>query len=112
MNGLNIKSENWFYFIFRLAFGLNFFMAGVLSSEGLMHPLPFSETILGALLILGLFTNLAITLSMLVLVYIMFNACLKSGWSLVHFQMVYLIYSYLLGVDLDKNKISIDQFRR
>jgi thiosulfate dehydrogenase (quinone) large subunit len=126
---------NLIIFIFRLGFGINFFLHGLTKILGdqeafknyiltkfsetllpsfLIEPyaiaIPYIELLLGFLLIIGLFYYWSLLLSMLTMISLMIGMILIKDWSTVSMHLVYLIYLFLLGVNIDNDKISIDYF--
>jgi thiosulfate dehydrogenase (quinone) large subunit len=70
--------------------------------------LPYAEAILGALLILGLFTRYVCVLGMLLLATLTFGSALHQDWNAAGIQLIYaLAYAALLGLR-DHNLISLD----
>lgn len=61
--------------------------------------LPYAETILGALLMLGLWTRYACVLGMLLLAVLTFGSALHQDWNAAGIQLVYaVVYAALLGL--------------
>lgn len=124
--------------IFRLGFGVNFFLHGLLKlnsdqeafknfiltkfsgtiiPSAILEPfaicLPYIELILGALLIVGLFYFWAIFLSMFTMICLMSGMIIMKDWQTVGIQLVYLIYLFLLGANISGDAFNIDQlFKR
>lgn len=124
---------NLIIFIFRLGFGVNFFLHGLTKLMGdqeafknyiltkfsetilpnfLIEPyavaVPYIELVLGFFLIFGLFYYWSLLLSMLTMISLMIGMILIKDWATVSMHLVYLIYLFLLGVNIDNDKISID----
>lgn len=58
--------------------------------------LPFVEFVIGALLIVGLFTRYAIVAGAVLMMVLIFGACMKENWEIVGMQMVYAFLYYVL----------------
>jgi thiosulfate dehydrogenase [quinone] large subunit len=69
---------------------------------------PFAESILGALLVIGLFTRWTLTLGGLLIAALVFGTGLRSDWPTVGVQMVYAIIYYFLLRNLADNHFSFD----
>jgi thiosulfate dehydrogenase [quinone] large subunit len=70
--------------------------------------LPWVETTLGLLLLLGLFTRFGLIAGALVLTLLVIGSNLAQDWTVAGLQLIYcFIYCYLL-VHLDRNRISLD----
>ncbi len=126
------------YAVFRLTLGVNILIHGVgrlfgsgagefaakTSSEFVATPLPhsfvyvflvilpFVETILGMLLVLGLFTRWMLTLGGLLIAALVFGTALRSDWPTAGIQMIYAIIYYLLLKNLADNYFSADTLLR
>jgi uncharacterized membrane protein YphA (DoxX/SURF4 family) len=74
--------------------------------------LPFAEFILGALILLGLFTRWALTLGGLLIAALIFGTALRSDWTTVGIQMIYAITYYLLRLNRADNAFSLDALLR
>ncbi|MBO9666506.1 MAG: DoxX family protein [Bdellovibrio sp.] len=75
------------------------------------HSVPILEVVIGALLIVGLFTVPALVAGTLVMIGLMAGMCIIQNWEIVGIQMVYiLIYTALLFVLTNNNKFSLDNF--
>jgi thiosulfate dehydrogenase (quinone) large subunit len=70
--------------------------------------LPFAESILGALIILGLLTRWALTLGGLLIAALVFGTALRSDWPTAGIQMIYAIVYYFLLRNLADNYFSAD----
>jgi len=66
------------------------------------------ETVLGALIAMGLFTRWSLVVGSLVMVLLIFGTALHSDWATVGTQMIYSISYYLLLSYLDRNGLSLD----
>ncbi|RXJ98450.1 DoxX family protein [Arcobacter sp. CECT 8989] len=129
------NSKDLAYALLRLAMGVNMFVHGMVrlpKLEGfntwmvgyfqdtflpdflvslLAYTIPFVELIVGALLILGLFTRQALLVGALLIVVLLFGACLKENWEWASFQMIYAIFFFMLSYFIELNKVSIDKLR-
>jgi thiosulfate dehydrogenase (quinone) large subunit len=120
------------YFFLRLTLGISIFIHGVVRlpkihefASGLVTqfastPLPaflvrpfamgltVTETIIGALLILGLWTRWALVLGSLAMASLVFGTALRSDWTIVAIQLLYAaIYAALLAAR-EYNSFAVD----
>jgi thiosulfate dehydrogenase [quinone] large subunit len=70
--------------------------------------LPFVELILGMLITVGLFTRATLMAGALVITALIFGTALRSDWPTVGVQMIYSITYYLLLVNRNENRFSLD----
>jgi thiosulfate dehydrogenase (quinone) large subunit len=124
----------WAYTILRLSFGANIMLHGVsrllaghaaflaylnhyfektpLVPASLLPAfawvLPPVETILGLLLVLGLFTRFALIAGALVLTALVIGTNLAQDWNVAGLQLIYAFLYYYLLVHRDRNAVSID----
>lgn len=70
--------------------------------------LPFIETLLGTLLVLGFKTKYAAAAGFLLIAILILGSGLKEDWGAVGTQMVYAIFFFLLIKNLDHNRIALD----
>ncbi|MGP2655636.1 DoxX family protein [Malaciobacter sp. WC5094] len=129
------NSKDFAFALLRLAMGVNMFVHGLVrlpKLEGfntwmvgyfqdtflpeflvslLAYTIPFVELIVGALLILGLFTRQALLAGALLIVVLLFGACLKENWEWAAFQMIYAIFFFMLSYFIELNTVSIDKLR-
>jgi thiosulfate dehydrogenase [quinone] large subunit len=124
----------WAYTILRLSFGANIMLHGVsrllvghagflaylnhyfektpLVPASLLPAfawvLPPVETILGLLLVLGLFTRFALIAGALVLAMLVVGTNLAQDWNVAGLQLIYAFLYYYLLVHRDRNAVSID----
>jgi thiosulfate dehydrogenase [quinone] large subunit len=70
--------------------------------------LPFAETFVGLLLILGLWTRLALVSGGLLIIALVFGTALRSDWDTLGMQMIYAAIYYLLLVGSTYNRFSLD----
>jgi thiosulfate dehydrogenase [quinone] large subunit len=87
-------------------FQATFLPAGLVHAFGVT--LPFVEALVGALLILGLFTRLAVILGSLVMAALVFGTALRSDWNTIGLQLIYAALYYLLLVKVADNAYSVD----
>ena len=124
----------WAYTILRLSFGANIMLHGVsrllvghagflaylnhyfektpLVPASLLPAfawvLPPVETVLGLLLVLGLFTRFALVAGGLVLTALVIGTNLAQDWNVAGLQLIYAFLYYYLLVHRDRNTVSID----
>jgi thiosulfate dehydrogenase [quinone] large subunit len=123
------------YFILRAGLGLNIFLHGIvrwkngrkkfsdlltrdfeksflplpaLKRFGLL--LPIVETILGSLLLAGLFTQFSIITGTLLMLLLLMGKSLLQDWQTVSLQMIYIAFYSLLEWQLQYNYLSADNF--
>jgi thiosulfate dehydrogenase [quinone] large subunit len=70
--------------------------------------LPYFEGLLGILLILGLWSRAAITAEGLLVTVLLFGTALRSDWTVVSHQMIYLLFVFLLLAVEDWDYFSVD----
>jgi thiosulfate dehydrogenase (quinone) large subunit len=130
----NVLDRQLAYAVFRLTLGINILVHGAgrifgpgaeafastTAAEfsktalpaGMVHAfllvVPFAELVLGALTILGLFTRWALTLGGLLIAALVFGTAMRSDWNTVGVQMIYAITYYLLLVNRESNRFSLD----
>lgn len=124
----------WAYTILRLSFGANIMLHGVsrllaghaaflaylthyfektpLVPASLLPAfawvLPPVETLLGLLLVLGLWTRFALIAGALVLAMLVVGTNLAQDWNVAGLQLIYAFLYYYLLVHRDRNAVSID----
>src|SRR5437879_1515250 len=124
----------WAYTILRLSFGANIMLHGVsrllaghaaflaylthyfektpLVPASLLPAfawvLPPVETLLGLLLVLGLWTRFALIAGALVLAMLVVGTNLAQDWNVAGLQLIYAFLYYYLLVHRDRNTVSID----
>jgi len=122
------------YTILRLSFGANIFLHGVsrllngrpaflaylnhyfehahLVSAGLLPAfgavLPWVETTLGLLLLLGLFSRFTLIVGALVLTVLVVGTNLAQDWTVAGLQLIYCFIYYYLLIHLEQNTMSLD----
>jgi thiosulfate dehydrogenase [quinone] large subunit len=70
--------------------------------------LPPVETLLGLLLVLGLWTRFALIAGALVLAMLVIGTNLAQDWNVAGLQLIYAFLYYYLLVHRDQNTVSID----
>ena len=123
------------YFILRLSLGVDMLMHYVVRTwgiskdfvpvtekmfEGNLLPmswvhvfltvLPYFEGLLGILLILGLLSRWAITAEGLLVTVLLFGTALRSDWTVVSHQMIYLLFVFILLAVEEYDYFSVDAF--
>ncbi|KAB7887350.1 DoxX family membrane protein [Poseidonibacter ostreae] len=135
MNKTKQKTIELAYLILRLTMGINMLTHGIarmLNLEGFnswmigqfsntilpefmvsisSYMIPFTELILGILLILGLFTARALLVGGLLIVLLVFGSGLQENWNVMSSQMIYAIFFFILSYFIELNRFSIDKFR-
>jgi thiosulfate dehydrogenase (quinone) large subunit len=122
------------YTILRLSFGANILLHGVsrllngrpaflaylthyfehshLISPGMLPVfgavLPWVETTLGLLLMLGLFSRFTLIAGALVLTMLVIGTNLAQDWLVSGLQLIYAFLYYYLLVNLEQNRVSLD----
>ncbi len=124
------------YSLFRMTFGVNIFLHGVMrfvighaaflayvTKQMLGSPvpswilppvsyvLPYMEGSVGLLLLLGLFTRSGLIAGTLILLSLQTGSCLAQNWSVVGDQLVYSLSFLILLSLIDHNRWSIDDLR-
>lgn len=116
--GVNIAMHG----ISRLAFGSAKFHAAIetqFAHTPLPHPLiaafavalPWAEACLGLLLVVGLFTRVALAAGALLMVVLTFGSSLLQDWQIAGIQLIYALAYFLLLFLLSYNRWSLDQLR-
>ena len=121
------------YFILRLSLGVDMFMHLVVREWGVSQDfvpvtekmfvgnllpmswvhyfltvLPYFEGLLGVLLILGLLSRWAIFAEGLLVTVLLFGTALRSDWTVVSHQMIYLLFVFFLLAVEDWDYFSVD----
>ncbi|WP_109098782.1 DoxX family protein [Aquimarina sp. AU58] len=128
----NTASKNHAYFLLRLAMGANLLAHGlvripkieafsnwminlykeiVLSEifiSSFAKILPFAELTIGVFLVFGLFTYRTCLAGGILMIILIFGSCLIEQWEWVGFQMIYVLFFYLLISTSQNNHFSID----
>lgn len=123
------------YFILRLSLGVDMLMHYVVRTWGVSQDfvpvtekmfvgnllpmswvhyfltyLPYFEGVLGVCLILGLWSRWAITAEGLLVTVLMFGTALRSDWTVVSHQMIYILFVFFLLAVEDWDYFSVDAF--
>ncbi|NQY79914.1 MAG: DoxX family membrane protein [Candidatus Caenarcaniphilales bacterium] len=126
----NVSNSQIAFFLGRFLYGINFFAHGLVRlpklnkfidwiltefkdtmiPKVLLEPyafvLVFLELVVGIALFFGFRTRLFLIISMLILISLIFGACMQEAWPRVGVQMVYAIFNYQLLKDYSvKNEI-------
>src|ERR1700691_1301746 len=121
------------YFILRLSLGIDMLMHYVVRTwgiskyfvpvtekmfEGNLLPmswvhvfltvLPYFEGVLGILLVFGLLSRWALTAEGRLVTVLMFGTALRSDWTVVSHQMIYIIFVFILLAVEQYNYFSVD----
>jgi len=124
------------YLLLRITMGVNMFthgLARVLNIEGFnawiigefsdtilpefmvnisSYMIPYTELIVGVLLIFGLFTKRALFLGALLIIILVFGSGLQENWNVMSSQMIYAVFFFILSYCIEFNKFSIDTLRQ
>ena len=123
------------YFILRLSLGVDMLMHYVVRTWGIskdfvpvtekmfvgnllpmswvhvfLTVLPYFEGLLGVLLILGFLSRWAITAEGLLVTVLLFGTALRSDWTVVSHQMIYLLFVFILLAVEQYDYFSVDSF--
>jgi thiosulfate dehydrogenase [quinone] large subunit len=71
--------------------------------------LPYTEATIGAFMLLGLFTPIALTAAGLSLLMLQAGSCLAQDWSTAGTQLLYVLLVFILLTFADRNIYSLDQ---
>ena len=121
------------YFILRLSLGVDMLMHYVVRTWGISQDfvpvtekmfignllpmswvhvfltvLPYFEGLLGVLLVLGLWSRWALTAEGLLVTVLLFGTALRSDWTVVSHQMIYLLFVFILLAVEDYDYFSVD----
>jgi thiosulfate dehydrogenase [quinone] large subunit len=133
--GDNSLGRSLGYFILRLSLGVDMLMHYIVRTwgiskdfvpvtekmfEGNLLPmswvhvfltvLPYFEGVLGVLLILGFLSRWAITAEGLLVTVLLFGTALRSDWTVVSHQMIYLLFVFILLAVEEYDYFSVDAF--
>jgi len=137
MNNSSLTDRKLAYLVFRLILGIDTLIhgvvrilppgvnafatgttkafAGTVLPFGFVHAflvaVPFIETILGALILLGLFLRPALVAGALLIGIFVFGTSLRSDWPTVSIQMIHAIVYYLLLANRADDCFSLDNWR-
>jgi len=133
--GDNSQGRALGYFILRLSLGVDMLMHYVVRTWGISQDfvpvtekmfvgnllpmswvhvfltiLPYFEGLLGVLLVLGLLSRWALTAEGLLVTVLLFGTALRSDWTVVSHQMIYLLFVFILLAVEDYDYFSVDAF--
>jgi thiosulfate dehydrogenase (quinone) large subunit len=95
-----------------LAYLTHYFEHSHLISPGMLPVfgavLPWVETTLGLLLMLGLFSRFTLIAGALVLTMLVIGTNLAQDWLVSGLQLIYAFLYYYLLVNLEQNRVSLD----
>jgi len=74
--------------------------------------LPWVEALVGLLLLLGLFTRIALIAGFLVLIVLMAGITLAQDWETAGLQLIYCLIYFVLLTYLNRNHFSLDTLLR
>ncbi|MFT3920059.1 MauE/DoxX family redox-associated membrane protein [Cloacibacterium sp.] len=74
------------------------------------YVIPFVEVAAGLLLLIGLFTQQSIYVSLLLMALLIFGSTTIENWEAIPSQLIHAIYLIILLFFIDFNSISIDNF--
>jgi thiosulfate dehydrogenase [quinone] large subunit len=125
------------YFILRLSLGVDMLMHYVVRTWGIskdfvpvtekmfvgnllpmswvhlfLTALPYFEGLLGVLLISGLLSRWALTAEGLLVTVLLFGTALRSDWTVVSHQMIYILFVFILLAAEQYDYFSLDAFLR
>ena len=72
--------------------------------------LPWCEGTVGLLLILGLWTSLALIAGSLLMLTLQIGTCLAQNWDAAGAQLIYVLLYFVLLTYLERNRWSIDRY--
>jgi thiosulfate dehydrogenase [quinone] large subunit len=121
------------YFILRLSLGVDMLMHYVVRTWGISQDfvpvtekmfvgnllpmswvhyfltyLPYLEGVLGVLLLLGLWSRWALTVEGLLVSVLLFGTALRSDWTVVSHQMIYILFVFILLAVEQYDYFSVD----
>jgi thiosulfate dehydrogenase (quinone) large subunit len=130
-----IKKDEIAYLLLRLTLGANIFLHGLSRLIGdhaafaayvdkqmhnapvpgfLVHfvavVLPWCEGTVGLLLILGLWTSLALIAGSLLMLMLQIGICLAQNWDVAGLQLIYVLFYFVLLTYCDRNRWSVDWY--
>ena len=133
---ISSSSSEIAYSLFRITFGVNIFLHGVMRLvighavflayvtkqmqdapvpswflPTFSYVLPYVEGSVGVLLLLGLFTRSGLIAGTLVILLLQIGSCLAQNWSVVGDQLVYSLSFFILLSLIDRNRWSVDDLR-
>jgi thiosulfate dehydrogenase (quinone) large subunit len=130
-----IRNDEIAYLLLRLTLGANIFLHGFSRLIGdhaafiaymdkqmhnaplpqfLVHSvavvLPWCEGIVGLLMILGLWTSLALIAGSLLMLMLQIGICLAQNWDVAGVQLMYVLLYFILLTYCERNRLSIDRY--
>src|ERR1700680_4227961 len=134
-SGENSLGRSLGYFILRLSLGVDMLMHYVVRTWGIskdfvpvtekmfvgnllpmswvhvfLTVLPYFEGLLGVLLLLGLWSRWALTAEGLLVTVLLFGTALRSDWTVVSHQMIYILFVFILLGAARDDYFSVDGF--
>ena len=131
-----IKNDEIAYLLLRLTLGVNIFLHGfsrligdhaafVAYMDKQMHNaplpgssvhfvavvLPWCEGTVGLLMILGLWTSLALIAGSLLMLTLQIGICLAQNWDVAGLQLFYVLLYFILLTYCERNRWSVDHWR-
>jgi thiosulfate dehydrogenase (quinone) large subunit len=132
---MNTTDKRLAYLVLRLALGLNIFIHGAgrlfggyakfvdemlsqFANTGLPsfsvsmfgYVVPVMETLIGALLVLGLATRYTTVVGSLLMIFLIFGMGILQNWEIVGLQMNYVFFYFLLLFFIEWNYFSADEW--
>jgi thiosulfate dehydrogenase (quinone) large subunit len=130
-----INKDEIAYLLLRVTFGANIFLHGLSRLIGnhaaltahvetemqntplpgfLVHlvavVLPWCEGTVGLLMILGLWTSLALIVGSLLMLALQIGICLAQNWPVAGDQLMYVLLFFILLTYCDRNRWSVDRW--
>jgi thiosulfate dehydrogenase [quinone] large subunit len=132
-----IKNDEIAYLLLRLTLGANIFLHGFSRLIGdhaafaayldkqmhnaplpgfLIHGvgvvLPWCEGIVGLLMILGLWTSVALMAGSLLMLTLQIGICLAQNWDVAGVQLIYVLLYFVLLTYSERNRWSVDGYMK
>ncbi len=76
------------------------------------YALPWLEAVVGLLLLVGLFTRGALVAGALLMLALQIGSCLAQNWQVASEQLIYVVIYFILLSFVDRNRWSLDDFRK
>jgi thiosulfate dehydrogenase [quinone] large subunit len=73
--------------------------------------LPWCEGIVGLLMILGLWTSVALIAGSLLMLALQIGICLAQNWDVAGAQLIYVLLYFILLTYSERNRWSVDRWR-
>jgi thiosulfate dehydrogenase [quinone] large subunit len=74
--------------------------------------LPWCEGTVGLLMMLGLWTSVALIAGSLLMLTLQIGACLAQNWEVAGGQLIYVLLFFILLTYCERNRWSIDRYRQ